>query len=290
MLSYTIDELEFTFTLEEDNNYKINTIKDDVKYEGNSFMKPVGELGLDKIEELLDYVEEKCCYEMLDNNIMLTIPVPFSKDDIIVRLLKENISEVEILRREITKLKQKNVQLEKRIDNLKILNGDELTWNKILKLSELIISCGNDYINFNIYFNLNQSQECYRKLLNVDYKLQTGQISVSINKSNVRNYEHIAKTIINIVDPNLRFNPNLKINSSNNDVSISMNYNINCKLDHIFNPSSLIEIMETHYPYILMRGYPSDLNIGLFNNYNGNNSINKHKKAINDEIARLKDL
>ncbi len=102
----TIDDEKLTFTViaEDDGNYRFATTFDEVKYEGVSFLKPVGPRGLDVVRKLIEYVADDISAEKLNRDITLTIPEPFSGEKLIVVLRAEDVSEVEGLRRRIKKL------------------------------------------------------------------------------------------------------------------------------------------------------------------------------------------
>jgi uncharacterized small protein (DUF1192 family) len=103
----------FCFAMQDDQNYTIFTEHNEVKYEGRSFLKPIGSNGPVVVKRMLmmlaegsPNIEEKCTVEFVSSNLMLTIPVPFVGKKILVTLAKENISADEETMRAVRKLEK----------------------------------------------------------------------------------------------------------------------------------------------------------------------------------------
>jgi hypothetical protein len=91
---------------------------------------------------MFTFVRDEIKLEVIANHIMITIPIPFSDDKILIDLKKEHVSDVELLTREIRKLRKENINtqivLEKEISNLK----------KVIKDKEI-----DGYKTFEIIYN-----------------------------------------------------------------------------------------------------------------------------------------
>jgi hypothetical protein len=138
----------FRFSIEDDKSYKIVSEYNEMKYEGNSFMKPIGAQGILAIKKLLailaecdSFIDEKCEVNFIGNNMMLTIPTLFG-EKIIVTLKKEEITDIEDLARKVSKLERK----------VEVLQMENITLKNFMALSQKNLStCTVGFRNSKFY-------------------------------------------------------------------------------------------------------------------------------------------
>jgi hypothetical protein len=107
------DDIEILVVIEEDNTYKITTEYGDFKYEGNTFLKPIGKKGIEKVKNFFESNEVKYEVKHCDKSIAISLEHPFMDDNIVIVLKREEVSEIEVLQRTIHKLNKVNTELKK---------------------------------------------------------------------------------------------------------------------------------------------------------------------------------
>ncbi len=106
MFKQTISDIEFTFTQENNSSYTISGEIDAIKYEGIESFGPIGLKGIEEVKKLIDYTNADCSVGTINMLTILTIPVPFAYETIIIEL--KQISEVVLLQREVEGLRSIN--------------------------------------------------------------------------------------------------------------------------------------------------------------------------------------
>ena len=163
IFSKMIGELIFQFEQFSDDNYKVSTIKSYTKYEATSFLKPVGKQGIANLEKLLDNMLNEIDIQYLDKKILMTIPIPYIGENLIIALIQENIDDMIILRRRLDILEDKNKKM--KIELAHILKTEFIHFN----YSNL--KCSNDefYDKLMLYFNYSNlkysNEEFHDKLM-----------------------------------------------------------------------------------------------------------------------------
>jgi hypothetical protein len=84
-----------------------------MKYVANSCLAPVGcqPKRVDKMKELIEYVNKKCQFELIDNRIILTIPISFIDENIVIEMENKYLKKINELRDMLISVEQKNIEL-----------------------------------------------------------------------------------------------------------------------------------------------------------------------------------
>ncbi len=303
MFTFTtkINNTPLTFTVTAENsNYKITTTFDDTKYDGETQFKSMGRTGIANIQKLIEYVVGDITVKKMNTDIVMVIPVPFSDEKIGVTLHAEQVSEVEMLRRQVKKLTAQNAECVARMRALeRKINKPVFTLETLLELSRYIENMGDDYITFRIRIGKSRKQSMLNLINGTDIvKLADWcVITFSFNSNAVKNSRKVLGDIVEIIQVDFN-NEEHKITGGCNQQQLLFTGEITmaCDLYKVLNVDFAIELMEDRYPYVLLsemdtyKKNPDNLAYAIYIHLYNRYGIVDQKNKINQTIEKYRNL
>ncbi len=114
--------------------YEFSMVHDYIEYHGKSFLKALA--FVDDFERYLEYVSKNIALEYASSCIMISLPVPFSKEIELVKLAKKNMGATEELEIKIRKQRDTITELQARLGRLELEKINSGTTTFYLMYSE----------------------------------------------------------------------------------------------------------------------------------------------------------
>ena len=149
------------FTLLDDGKYHVITTYEDFKYETTSFIKPIGKKGLEVLKEFLQLEETDIDIQIHRENICIKIGHLILDEDILLVLKKEEVSELQLLHRDVTRLRKEVQILQSKIDEFKD--------NRRKNIQDVISDSKKIIVGFGINGGFFVSDEKLKKILTEYY-------------------------------------------------------------------------------------------------------------------------
>ncbi len=301
-----INNTPLTFTVTaKDNNYTITTALDETKYEGATQFKSVGRAGIANVQKLIEYVVADITVKKMNTDIVMVIPVPFSDEKIGVTLHAEQVSEVEMLRRQVKKLTLQNAECVARMQALeRKINKPVFTLETLLELSRYIEGMGDDHITFSVRIGKSRKQSMLNIINGMDIvKLAKWcVITFSFNSNAVKNSRKVLGDIVDIIradfdDDEHNIRKDISCAGQHNEYyTFTGEITMASDLNELLNIGFAIELMEDRYPYMLLSEMDTymknhdNLNYAIYINLYNRHGIVDQKNKINQTIEKYRNL